>query len=61
MIYKYYTSDLMTLNKDELFTPSMTVKVYRWSSPSDVVIMMKNQLKKDNLENHKLFNLRRIK
>lgn len=61
MIFKYYTADLMAFGKNELQTPSITVKVYRWANPCDVVTMIKNQLELDGYNGHKLFNLRRIK
>ena len=61
MIFKYYTADLMTLNKDELKTPSIIIKTWFFRNPVEAVDMMKNQLEDWELSNHRIFNLRRIK
>ncbi len=61
MLFKYYTADLKTLNGEKLKTPSITVKVWFYTNPVTVVLMMKNQLKSWGFSEHKVFNLRRIK
>lgn len=61
MIFKYYTADLMVFGNNELQTPSITVKVWFWHNPLQVSIMIKKQLEIDDLDGHRIFNLRRIK
>ncbi len=61
MLFKYYTANVSTLHGSRPLTPSITIKVWIWSSPIDAVDMMKNQLKKWGFDNHQIFDLRRIK
>ena len=61
MIYKYYACELVTLNGEQLKTPSMTVSVFRWWSPVKVGRAIKNQLEKDGMSDHRMTNLRRIR
>jgi hypothetical protein len=60
MLYKHYTCDLLTINGEPLRSASMTVKVWMLTSPCNVSVMIKNQLERDKLYNHKFYNLRRI-
>ena len=61
MIYKYYTADLKILDGADLKTPSITIKTWFFISPVTAFRMIKNQLKSDDLSNHKAFNFHRIK
>ena len=61
MLFKYYTADLMTLGGEELKTPSITIKTWFYTNPVKALTMMKNQLELWGFDNHKVFNLRRIK
>ena len=61
MIFKYYTANLVTLFGEELETPSITVKVWIWNNPVQVIAMMKNQLESWGFQNHRIQTLRRIK
>jgi hypothetical protein len=60
MFCKYYTCELITLNGEQLKTPSIVVSVFRWWSPVKVGKSIKNQLEKDGLKDHRMINLRRI-
>lgn len=60
MFYKYYTADIMVFGRNDLLTPSITIKTWRWINPLQAVDMMKNQLEDWDLDGHKIFNLRRI-
>ena len=59
MFYKYYTADLMTLKSDDLQVPSITIKVWFFTNPIQVVNMMRNQLDEWDLDYHRMFNIRR--
>lgn len=61
MIFKYYTADLKVFGRNELQTPSITIKTWFYTNPLEAVDMMKNQLEDWDLDGHKIFNLRRIK
>jgi hypothetical protein len=61
MIFKYYTADLKVLNDEDLEMTSITIQTWFFVNPVQVVRMMKNQLSSWDQENHRIFNLRRIK
>ena len=61
MIFKYYTADLMKVDGSELITPSITIKTWFFRNPVSAVDMMRNHLESSGLQDHRIFNLRRIK
>ena len=56
---KYYTADLKPKKGCEIEHGNITVQVYRFWSPSKVVIAMSNQLEIDGID-AVMFNIRRL-
>ena len=61
MIYKYYTADLKVLDGADLKVPSMIIKTWFFIDPITAFKMIKTQLEKDDLGNHRIFNFHRVK
>ena len=60
MLFKYYTAELVRLDDEDLEVPSITIKTWFFRNPINAVDMMKNQLEKWGVNNHRIVNLRRI-
>lgn len=58
---KYYACEFTTLHGERLEIASCTFKMSRLYNPCDVTTAIRNYLKSEGLESHRIINLRRIK